>query len=245
MVVAIVTAFANGVGQDLFSFAAGQLSSSSPGSLAAGSLSITESHGDYQFIVPIFNSQPDDQQLQIVGLELHWGGFGCGGQIYQYRVSEKLTVKNTLEKGRRTFVGSVAAESGAAVGANVQAIGTVSDTCGSNLSLAFRPPALIVTGKTTTIISIDLPEKISISSLSRDNTFDPAEPMHSVSIPSFIENPNDNSVSYGMTATVAVQANSGAIMSACEELGLFTSPPLRDCPLISAMSSPELWQATP
>jgi hypothetical protein len=204
-------------------------SSSSAKSLAAGSLSITESHGSYQFIVPILNSQPNDQQLQEVSLHVGWGEpiDTCDAPIYLYKVGENLLVK----KGSRKVVGSVVLESGVAVGSAVQASGNLSESCGGGrLSLAFRPPALILKGKMTTIISIDLPEEISAASLSAGSSGNAAEPpIHPVRIPNIIVQSNKTIQFPYMEAIVTVQTNSGARMSACEVLEMFTSPHMPNC----------------
>lgn len=200
LLVAVATAFGMGVGQDLFAIIAGHHSPASAKSPTIGSLAITESHNNYQFVIPIFNSQPNDQQIREISLDVEWNwvdpscNSGNVGEGYGYSIGQNLTVG----KGR-TAVAPVTPVSGIGAGSAVLAVGTFMESCPSgdlsgfrDLSLAFRPPALILTGKETTIVYIVLPRDIQAA--------------QNITIPDLF--------SSSITATMTFQINSGTKMSA-------------------------------
>ncbi len=136
--------------------------SSRPGTasraVVAGKLAITESSSAYMLVLPVFGSPHSGQQVKRLTLEVKWGDVatGCEGFIYTYKLDPKVLVA----KGRKTAQGSVLVQSGTASGSNIQAMGSLHEDCDSgDLILSFTPPALLLTGQTTTV-SVSIPKRL-------------------------------------------------------------------------------------
>jgi hypothetical protein len=219
LVAAIATAIGAGIGQDIQNLFGGHrttetssLPTTSPPTI--GSLSISRFGKHYQIVTPIFDSQQTDQQVQEVTLDLQWGvpGVACGVVNNIYQVNEALLVN----KVSHVVEGSVSQESGRTLGL-VQATGRLYETCGGeDLSLTFRPSALILAAKTTNLISISFPVDILATSLHPN----PGSP---VSIPQANASGVVSTIrgqGY-LKATMTIHTNSGKKMTACEVAGIW------------------------
>lgn len=122
-----------------------------------GSLSITESHGTDELVVPIYNPQSVDEQVQDMRVDVQWLACPTATQppppaAYAFGGDLKVLAGHAV-------VGIVTPKSGADSGASIRAIGSVkvSGGCIVEVKLDFRPPALLLRGKATTVISVTMP----------------------------------------------------------------------------------------
>lgn len=217
LLIATVTALGTGFGYDLYGIFSRHVGGSpTPAdSPALGDLSVTESHGNYQFITPISNEYLVRQQVQRININVRWIQMPrcneVGLSTYTYKINHKISLLS-----RDTIAGIVTPTSGIGAESSVWAIGKLTRTCGYfQLVLAFRPPALILVENTTTYIVINLPMKILAKSLDAGS--------ENIIIPNFIVHPfpvNGNinlSGNYGyMTATVTFNLSSGKQTFKCK-----------------------------
>jgi hypothetical protein len=235
LVIAGAAAIGSGIGQDLISAASGN-----PPAPTAGTLAITESGSAYNLVLPVFNPQPGDQQLQEATLDVSWDYFpGCaapaGTRYYVYDVSGALNV----EKG--SAAGIVSTTSGPTGRNLIQASGTLNEIClFGELKLSFKPPALILPGKSTTLIYVMVPMKMTVTNGSTStgmpaSNSEPRSAAHydrppvSLNIPNPIAHPgNDTGMEPVVLAKIMLQTNSGTPISACAQLpspdGSFKTP---------------------
>jgi hypothetical protein len=154
----------------------------------------------YRVTLPVLNSRPDDEQLSRITLHIDWIWFvGCDAPTYQYALQSPLTVT----RGGHAQ-GSILSQTGPASGFSVNAAGTLTLWCGTaSLQLAFAPQALILQGHSTTVISIDLPAQLKLTSAPGPDhmppsTFSPRQPANVI-------------------VTLTAATRTGAKLSACGE----------------------------
>jgi hypothetical protein len=225
LVIAGAAAIGSGIGQDLLSAVSGD-----PPTATAGTLSITESGNAYNLLLPVFNPQPGDQQLREATLDVSWDYIpGClapaGTRYYAYDVSGALGV----EKG--SAAGIVSTTSGLTGRNLIQASGTLDEIClFGKLRLSFKPPALILPGKSTTLISVMVPMRMSVTNVNTSagmpaSNFEPRSAAHddrppvSLNIPNPILQPgNDTGMEPVVLAKIMLRTDSGTPISACAQL---------------------------
>jgi hypothetical protein len=179
-------------------------------------LSLAEYRGTDKLIVPIYNPQPVDEQVQEIGIDLQW--LACPA-VSSPPPSATYAIDGSLKVlAGGVVVGVVTPESGPGTGASVRAIGSVKTAggCIAEVTLNFRPPALLLGGKTTTPISVVMPvnNTFTISKAAPDiaeNKDVPAfanVPAGDFQIPDFTGAP--------WMAEITVRDNFGVQSSSCE-----------------------------
>jgi hypothetical protein len=123
----------------------------------------------------------------------------------------------------------------------IQASGTLNEIClFGELKLSFKPPALILPGKSTTLIYVMVPMKMAVTNGSTSAGMpainsEPRSAAHydrppvSLNIPNPIAHPgNDTGMEPVVLAKIMLQTNSGTPISACAQLpspdGSFKTP---------------------
>jgi hypothetical protein len=165
---------------------------------ALGYLSVGESRQAYRLMVPIINHEVMYQQVQTIRISMDWPvRVWMGGNTYAYAVDDNLT----LLRGS-AIEGAVTPQTGAAAGYAYRAIGRyTSSSGGSRLTLAFRPPALILGPKAPSFIVVLLPRKMNAKS--------PDGSHRMISIPDFVTQDGD-------VAELAIKFRSGTRISTCK-----------------------------
>lgn len=187
-----------------------------------GSLSLIEYRGTDELIVPIYNPQPADEQIQEIGVDIQF--LPCALPQHRVVAPRPRPVKYAIDGDLGVLTGSavvgvVTPESGADSGASIRAIGSVNTAgyCANEIKLGFRPPALLLGGKTTTLISVIMPKNniFTISGQYRREVPDSNETpalkrarAFSVQIPNFTGG--------FWTATVTVRDSFGVQSSSCQ-----------------------------
>jgi hypothetical protein len=144
--------------------------------VSTSGLTVAESSTYYRVIVPIYNSQTNDQAVKQISLDVvwHYNGVSCDRRppIYIFRLRDKLYVN----KKTRLAGEDVTILSGIASGFRVTATGEWVEgggACGipSRLGLTFSIPGLLLQKSATTLVAIDIPKQIkAISSSSFDSS---------------------------------------------------------------------------
>lgn len=203
LVAAIATALGTGVGHGLYAaFTARTVSPESSSTPKLGSLSLTQSHGSYRFIIPISNSRSAGQQVRQISIAISWSDSnGCWNlvePVYSYVVSSELRL---LPKHK--VVGQVTPKVGIAAGSSARAVGNLSLGCHAELNLSFRPPAMMLADQTTSLVSVALPANMSGTATDRSSS--------EVAIPDFTATSH-----YPIGVQLTVQLSSGTQISRCE-----------------------------
>jgi hypothetical protein len=175
-----------------------------------GSLSLAESRGSYELIVPISSRQSMGEQVEEISLDIQWS---CnlavpGPPPHTYAVDGNVKVL-----GGNVIEGRVISEANSSGSEYVQAAGSLlDDGCGDTLKLAFRPPALMLSSQAIVPISIVMPERNTFT-FTKVTEFDGSispEPSGRVQIPNFFANPRINVI-----ASLAIKGSFGVQTTSC------------------------------